>query len=465
MTTEGPAPGVDPINQVEQSALPARPRPIHPSLVMRVRGRPVLLRGMRAQPTGIWRWLAILGPGLVAGAVGNDAGGIATYSQAGAQFGYELLWVIVLITVSLAVVQEMSARLGAATGRGLLELIRERFGVGWALLAVAVVFIANFGLVIGEFAGIGAATELFGVSKYLAVPVAAVIIGFLIVRGGYGQIEKVFMVMAAVFLAYPLAAILSHPNLGQVARGAFVPHVQPDAAYLAVLVGLIGTTISPYQQVFQQSAVVEKGVARKRYGPERWDTYVGMAFSNLVSAFIIIAAAATLHATGNTHIDTAADAAKALQPVAGSAAMALFAVGLLGASLMAAGVLPIATAFSVAEAFGLPKGVSLSLRRAPAFFTLFLVVLGLGAALSLIPNLPVFQFLVGVQILNGVLLPVILVFMLLLINDGKLMGNLKNSRVYNVLGWVTTVLISLAVGFLLLQQALGLFGVKLLGGG
>jgi Mn2+/Fe2+ NRAMP family transporter len=460
MTRNTPVEGIDPVAEVEMPNLPGRARAIHPGLVMRVRGRFVRLRGLRRQPAGVLRWLAVLGPGLVAGAVSNDAGSIATYSQAGAKFGYDMLWIIVLITVSLAIVQEMSARLGAATGRGLLDLIRERFGIGWALLAVLVVMVANFGLVLGEFVGIGAGMELFGVSKYLAVPVAAGLVWFLVTGGNYNRVERIFMLMAATFLTYPVAALLSHPHLPDIARGAFVPTVRLDPAYMALLVGLIGTTISPYQQVFQQSAVVERGSARHHYGPERWDTYAGMVFSGLVSVFIIIATAATLHLSGKTDLNSAAEAAKALQPVAGNAAGLLFGTGLVGASLMAAAILPISTAFSVAEAFGLPKGIGLSLRRAPVFFGLFTLLLVLGAGLSLIPGIPVFQFLVWVQMLNGVLLPVILVFMLLLINDRRLMGELINTRLYNVLGWATCVLIVVSVAFVLLQQTLGLMGVR-----
>ena len=459
MNQHTPVEGIDPVAEVEAPYLPGRARTIRPGLVMRVRGRSVRLRGLRRQPGGALRWLAILGPGLIAGAVSNDAGSIATYSQAGAQFGYELLWVILLVTISLAVVQEMSARLGAATGRGLLDLIRERFGIGFALLAVIVIMVANFGLVLGEFIGIGAGMELLGVSKYLAVPVAAGLIWFLVTAGSYNRVEKVFMVMAAAFLTYPAAAILSHPHLPDIARGAFVPSIHLNPVYMALLVGLIGTTISPYQQVFQQSAVVERGAARHHYGPERWDTYVGMVFSGLVSVFIIIATAATLHQSGKTDITSAADAAQALQPVAGNAARLLFATGLVGASLMAAAILPISTAFTVAEAFGLPKGIGARRRRAPGFFGLFSLILFLGAALSLIPNIPVFQFLIGVQMLNGILLPVILVFMLLLINDRRLVGDLKNGRLTNVIGWTTCVLIVISVVFVLAQQVLGLVGV------
>ncbi len=462
MTRNTAVEGVDPVAEVEVPNLPPRARAIHPGLVLRVRGRFVRLRGLRRQPSGVLRWLAVLGPGLVAGAVSNDAGSIATYSQAGAQFGYQLLWVIVLITVSLAVIQEMSARLGAATGRGLLDLIRERFGIGWALLAVVVVMVANFGLVLGEFVGIGAGMALFGVSKFVAVPVAAGLIWFLVTAGNYDRVERIFILMAALFLTYPVAAVLAHPKLPDVLRGAFVPTLYLDPAYTALLVALIGTTISPYQQVFQQSAVVERGSARHHYGPERWDTYAGMVFSGLISMFVVIATAATLHVSGITRLSSAADAAKALKPVLGAAAGFLFGTGLVGASLMAAAILPISTAFSVSEAFGLPKGLGLSLRRAPVFFGLFSVILFLGAGLSLIPGIPVFRFLLWVQMLNGLLLPVILVFMLLLINDRRLMGELRNNRLTNVLGWTSCVLIVVSVVFVLLQQLTALLGIAFL---
>ena len=404
----------------------------------------------------IARLLAILGPGFVAGAVSNDAGSIATYSQAGATYGYDLLWAILLMTVALMVVQEMSGRLGAATGRGLLQLIRERFGPGPAGLAMLVVSVANLGLVATEFVGIGAAVELFGISRYLVIPLAALVAWYLIVAGSYNQVEKVLALTAAVFLAYPVAALLAHPDLGDVARGMLVPTVRLQPAYIALFVGLIGTTISPYQQVYQQSAVAEKGITPEDYASERLDTYIGMIFSVIISAFIVVATAATLHLSGQTDIQSAADAARALQPLAGPAAGALFGVGLLGASLMAAAVLPITTSFAVTEALGLPKGVGLDPRRAPAFFGLVTAALVLGAALAMIPGIPVIQFLIWVQVLNGILLPVILAFMLLLANDPRLMGGLKNSRPQNLLGWTTCALISLAVIFLLGQQAYSL---------
>ena len=244
--------GLEPVEELDLSSLPSRPRSFQESLRLNIRGRSVNLRRFQRSPTGILRWLFILGPGLIASSAGNDAGGIATYSQAGAQFGYDLIWVMVIITVSLAVVQEMGSRLGAATGRGLLDLIRERFGIGWSLLAMGVLFVANSGIVISEFLGIGAAAELFGVSKWLVVPVAAVLLWYLVIFGSYAWVEKVFLVMTLVFFAYPIAAILARPDWGEVARGAFIPTIRSDQAYLFLLVGLLGTTITPFMQLFQQ---------------------------------------------------------------------------------------------------------------------------------------------------------------------------------------------------------------------
>jgi Mn2+/Fe2+ NRAMP family transporter len=431
---------------------------------MTIKGWSLTLRGLRRPPSGIFCWLAILGPGVIAGAAGDDAGGVATYSQAGAQFGYDLLWVLVLITISLSVVQEMSARLGTATGRGLLDLVRERYGIGWTLFAVTVVPVANGGLIMSEFVGIGAGVELLGISKYIVVPLAAALVWYLVVGGSYHRVEKVFLLMAMVFLAYPVADILAKPDWGAVVRGTFIPTIQGDPAYILLLVALLGTTITPYQQIFQQTATVEKGVARHHYGRERIDTYVAMALSNLISAAIIIATAVTLHANGTTTVETPAEAAKALQPVAGDAAFAVFAVGLLGASLLAAAVLPLATSYAISEAFGFRKGVNLDFRRARIFFGLFTALTILGAALALFPNLPVIEILVWIQVLNGSLLPVILFFIMRLINDQRLMGDLKNSRLYNVLGWVTFVLVTIAVAVVIGQQLLSLIGINPYGG-
>jgi Mn2+/Fe2+ NRAMP family transporter len=423
------------------------------------------LRGLRRPPRGLLRWLTILGPGLVAAMAGDDAGGVATYSSVGAKFGYEMLWVLMLITLSLAIVQEMAARLGAASGRGMLDLVRERYGIGWALTIVAVVLVANGGVIISEFVGIGAAADLLGLNKYVAIPLAAVAIWYLVTAGNYGRVERVFIVMTLVFLSYPLTALIAGPDWGAVARGALIPTLHSDPEYVTLFVALVGTTITPYMQLFQQSSVVEKGVARRHYGAERLDAYAGSIITNLVAAAIIVATGATLHATGHTDIETAADAAEVLRPVAGDAAQILFAIGLLGASLLAAGVLPLATSYSISEAFGFSKGVSLDFRRARIFFGIFTGLIVLGALVALIPGVPVIDLLVGVQALNGILLPVLLVIQLMLINDHRLMGGLKNGPVYNVLGWGTVIFVSTAVAVLLATQAASLVGIDLLGSG
>jgi NRAMP (natural resistance-associated macrophage protein)-like metal ion transporter len=426
-----------------------------------IRGRSLTLRGLHHRPTGLLAALLIFGPGLIAATAGDDAGGVATYSQVGAKYGYDLLWVLLLITVSLAVVQEMCARLGAATGRGLLDLIRERFGIGWALFAVAVIVLANGGVTVTEFVGIGAAMELLGISRYLAVPVAAVALWYLVIAGSYKRVEKLFLLLTLVFFAYPLAAILAHPDWAAVAHGLFIPTLQADPDYLILLVGLIGTTITPYMQLFQQSAVVEKSVGREDYGPERTDAIAGSIFGNVIAAFIIIATAATLHVAGITDIQTAQDAAQALQPVAGDAAVALFAIGLLGASLVAGGVLPLATAYSVSEAFGFRKGIDLDFRRAPMFLGLFTALVVIGAVVALIPNVPLIQLLIGVQVLNGILLPFVLLFILILASNRRLTGDLRNGRLSLVLGWGTFVLVTVAVLVLLASQAFAALGVSL----
>jgi Mn2+/Fe2+ NRAMP family transporter len=451
--------GLEPVEELDLSRLTSHLHKHAASLRLNIRGRSVTLRRFQRPPSGLLKWLLILGPGLIASSAGNDAGGIATYSSTGARFGYDLIWVMVVITISLAVVQEMCARLGAATGRGLLDLIRERFGLGWSLLAMGILFIANSGIVVSEFLGIGAAAQLFGISKWLVVPVAAILLWYLIIFGSYAWVEKIFLVMTLVFFAYPVAAILARPDWGEVAKGAFLPRLHPDQEYLFLLVGLLGTTITPFMQLFQQSSTVERGVARRHYGPEKVDAYVGAIFSNLISITMIIATAATLHRAGQTQIESAADAARALEPVAGHAASTLFAVGLLGASMLAGAVLPLATAYAVSEVFGTPKGVSLDFRRAPIFFGSFTGIIFVGALLSLMPKLPVIQWLVTVQVLNGALLPIVLLFILRLVNDQKLMGGLKNTPVYNIFGWGTFILITVAVVIMLGSQILTVLGV------
>jgi Mn2+/Fe2+ NRAMP family transporter len=454
--------GLEPVESVEVVDLPRAARTVRAGLRLNIRGRSVRLRGLRRQPTGLLRWLLILGPGLIATSAGNDAGGIATYTSAGAKYGYDLIWVMILLTISYAVVQEMCSRLGAATGRGLLDLIRERYGLGWATFAVVIILIANGGVTVSEFVGIAAAVELLGINKYIVVPLAGALIWYLVIFGSYTRVEKIFILMTLVFFAYPAAAFMAHPDWTQVARGA-VPNIHADPEYIFILVGLLGTTLTPYIQIFQQSSLVEKGVARRHYRHERVDAYFGAFFSNLMSIFMIIATAATLHAVGKTNIESAADAARALEPVVGSSAKLLFAVGLLGASLLAGAVLPLATSYAISEAFGIPKGVNLDYRRGRVFFSLFTALIVIGMGLALVPNLPVIQLLIAVQVLNGILLPIILVFILKLINDKHLTGDLKNTPLYNVLGWGTFVMITGAVVVMLGSKLLELLGINLFG--
>lgn len=453
--------GLEPIENIGSAGLSQSPSAVPAAICINYRGRRIKLHGLRLPPKGIWKWLIILGPGLIATSAGNDAGGIATYSSAGAKFGYDMIWVMVVLTLSFAIVQEMCTRLGAATGRGLLDLIREKFGIAWTLFAIAIIVVANGGVTVSEFVGIGAASELLGVSRYISVPIAAVGLWYLVIFGSYARVEKVFLLMTLVFFAYPIAAILGNPDWGAVARGAVVPSVRFESEYIFLLVGVLGTTITPYIQIFQQSSTVERGAARKHYGPERLDAYFGSIFSNIMSVSMMIATAATLYVIGQHDIQSAADAAKALEPVAGVWAGTLFAIGLLGASLLAGGVLPLATSYAISEAFGIPKGVNLDYRRGKVFFGLFTAFIVFGAVVALIPNIPIFPLLVGIQVLNGVLLPIILVFILLLINNEKLTGELKNTKTYNVLGWGTFAIITLAVVVMLGGQILETFGIDL----
>jgi Mn2+/Fe2+ NRAMP family transporter len=459
-----PRKGLEAISEAPEHRLPVASRPGDTRVFLHLRGRSVSLQRLATPPAGILRWLLILGPGLIASAAGNDAGGIATYSAVGARYGYDLIWVMVLITISLATVQETCARLGAATGRGLLDLIRERLGLGWSVCAVMVIMIANTGLVCSEFVGIGAAAELLGLHRLIAIPVAAATLWYVVVFGSYQSVEKIFIVMTLVFFAYPVAAVMGDPDWASVARGALVPTLHRDPESIFLLVGLIGTTITPYMQLYQQSSIVERGAPRRHYGPERLDAYLGVGFSNLMSIFMIMATAATLHRAGHLHIETAADAATALEPVAGRAAGDLFAVGLLGASMLAAAVLPLATAYALGEALGFRKSVNLDFRRAGTFFGIFTALIVVGTGTALLPGLPVMRWLVGVQVLNGLLLPIVLFFVIRLANDAALMADLKNTRSQNVVAWVTFGLVTTAVVAMLGSQLFDALGFHVLRG-
>jgi NRAMP (natural resistance-associated macrophage protein)-like metal ion transporter len=417
-------------------------------------------RGVRraaARRQGLVAYLAVIGPGMVAANAGNDAGGIATYASAGADYGYRLLWTLIPITIALGLVQEMCARMGAVTGKGLSDLIREQFGVRWTVVVMLALLIANGGVTVSEFVGIAAATELFGVPRYVSVPLAALAVWWLVVRGSYKRVERVFLVMSLVFLGYIVSAFLSKPDWGGVARGLVRPEVQFNAGYVFTIVALIGTTISPYMQVFVQSSVVEKGVTEEDYGPTRADVWVGTLFSDLVAFFIIVATAATLNRAG-VHVESAGQAALALEPLAGSYAKLLFGVGLFGASMLAAGVLPLATAYSISEALGFEKGVSRSFREAPIFLGIFTFLIAVGGLVAMIPGLPLIGVLLVTQVINGLLLPVLLVSILRLVNKTELMGARVNGRVYNAAAWLTAAVVSaLSLLYIVTQLFPGLF--------
>ncbi|HEX8649854.1 MAG TPA: Nramp family divalent metal transporter [Pyrinomonadaceae bacterium] len=413
-------------------------------------------RGMRrtfARPRrGILAYMTILGPGMIAANAGNDAGGIATYATVGADHGYTLLWVLVPITISLGIVQEMCARMGAVTGKGLADLIRERFGVRWTALVMLALLVANGGVTVSEFVGIAAATELFGVPRYVSVPLAAASVWWLVVKGSYRRVERVFLLMSLVFLGYIVSAFLARPEWGVIAHELVRPSFHLDLAYLFTFVAVVGTTISPYMQVYVQSSVVEKGVTAEEYTLTRADVWTGTVFAISIVFFIIVSTAATLHRHG-IRIETAADAARALEPLAGHYAGLLFATGLFGASMLAAGVLPLATAYSISEALGFEKGVSRSFREAPIFIGIFSFLVAVGALVAVIPGLPLIRVLIVTQVINGLLLPVILIAILRLVNDREVMGTYTNGPVYNVAAWLTAIIVS-ALSLLLIGATL-----------
>jgi Mn2+/Fe2+ NRAMP family transporter len=381
----------------------------------------------------------VLGPGLIAANAGNDAGGIATYASAGAEYTYRALFIMVLITVALVVVQEMSARLGATTGSGLVSLIREQFSLRLATFSVLCLLVANLGLVVSEFLGVGAAMELLGVSRYLAVPLAAIGVWAVVVFGSYRYAERVFLLLSVVFLAYPIAAVLGHPHWTQVASNTALPHLLADHRFLFLAVALIGTTITPYMQLYQAAAVVERGSNPEDLHDIRVDSITGSVFANLISMAIIIATAAAIGGRGP--LTSAAQATRALEPVAGPAAKSLFAVGLLGASLLAAAVVPLATSYALAEAVGAERSVSRRFRDARLFIGLFIVQIAIGAAIALVPG-NLIHFLLDMQFLNGLITPILLTFILVLANRRTLMGANTNTPRFRVLATICTVAVA-----------------------
>jgi Mn2+/Fe2+ NRAMP family transporter len=394
--------------------------------------------------------LAVIGPGFITANVDNDAGGIYTYSFAGAQFGYSLLWTIIPMTLALIVVQEMSARMGACTGKGLSDLIREEYGLRITFVMMLVLVATNFTNVMAEFAGVASSMELFHVSKFISVPIAAAIVWLIVVKGNYKSVEKVFLTASFFYIAYIIAGVLSRPNW----PAAAVSTVRPphEAAlfrvpgYVYMVTGIIGATIAPWMQFYLQASVVEKGVTMRDYGKTRIDVLVGSVFAPLVAGFIILACAATLYNSGHRVIHDAADAAAALGPLAGRWAQILFGAGLFNASLFAASILPLSTAYTVCEGLGFESGLDKKFSEASVFYWLYTVLVGAGAAVILLPRFPLLKMLVLSQVLNGVLLPFVLIFMLLLINKTSLMGAYVNSRFFNWVAWGTaSVMIVLSV--------------------
>ncbi len=430
----------------------------------RIESREFLRLRIRFRRRRFLAFLAVLGPGLIAGIVGNDAGGITTYSVLGSQTGYLLLWLFPITIVVLAVVQEMAARLGVVTGQGLSDLIRDRFGVRWTAFAMLVLLIANVANTIAEFAGASAALEIFSVPRLVTVPVVAVAIWALVIFASYRALERIFLSISLVFLTYVVAAFVGRPDWAEVGRAFIQPSLDvpgmPLAATLLLAVAVVGTTITPYMQFYLQSAVAEKGIDEEELRLEQADAVVGSVWTNVVAVFIVVATASALFGSGIA-LETAGQAAEALRPVAGDLSSTLFAVGLFGASVLAATIMPISTAYVICEAFGWESGVGKPFRDAPAFFLIYTFVLFFGAAVMLLPGLDLIGLIVASQYLQGLLLPVVLIFMFLLVNDRRLLGRHANGRRRNILTGVAIGLVILLDVTLLGVQVLGALGVRI----
>jgi NRAMP (natural resistance-associated macrophage protein)-like metal ion transporter len=380
-------------------------------------------------------FFAIVGPGIITAMVDNDAGGVTTYSITGASFGYSLLWALVPVTIALIVVQEMASRLGVFTGKGFADLIREKWGIRITFYLMIALLVVNFANTLAEFAGWAASLELFGINRYVSVPIGAFVVWIMVARGSYKVVEKLFLIASTVYITYIISGWVAGPNWGEALHQVvFPPIANQPAAYWICLVGVIGTTIAPWMQFYQQSSVVEKGIKPREYKLATIDTIVGCIGAVIVAIFITVACAATLHPHGIT-IQFASDAAKALEPLAGKYASTLFAIGLANASLFAASILPLSTAYTIAEGMGWEGGVSKSRKEAPGFHGIYTGMIVLAAVIILIPNMPLIPVIFGSQVMNGVLMPITAFFALRLVNDRKLIGNAVNSRPYNVLAW------------------------------
>jgi len=421
------------------------------------------VRGLRERAA---LFLSVMGPGIITAFADNDAGGIATYSAAGARYGYSLLFVLFVSVLVLSVVQEISARTGAVTGRGLSDLIRERYGVKWTLFAMVVLMVANIGTTVSEFSGIATSFEIFGVSRYFSVPLAALVVWRLVLKADYSRVEKVFFALCLTFFSYIVSGYIVDPPWREVMTAAATPTLSGDAGYLLMVIGIIGTTITPWGQFYVQASIVDKGITAKNYAYTRWDVLVGAFFTGLVAFFIVVVTAATLH-VNNIPIETAADAAIALEPLAGKYAKFLFAFGLFGASMLAAFILPLSTADAICEAFGFERGVSKSYKEAPVFFGLYTAIIVVSAVLVLWPGLSLYHVMLTTQVVNGILLGPVLIFMVLIASNEKVMGRYRNSPFYNAVAWAFALLISALTVLLLaaslapglVERLMGRFGV------
>src|SRR5450759_34172 len=393
--------------------------------------------------TGLWKlglFFAFIGPGIITSNVDNDAGGITTYSLAGAQYGLRLLWILIPVTVALIIIQEMCARMGVVSGKGLSDLIRERFGAKVTFYLMIILFLANMGNTVSEFAGIAGCIELFVISKYISVPLGAFFVWLLIVKGNYKSVEKAFLVACVFYLSYIVSGFMVNPNWSEIRAATFTPTLKFDTGMLTMAIGIIGTTIAPWMQFYLQSSIVDKGLKAESYKYARMDVIFGSITVNVVAFFIIMLCAVTIFQNG-LKIETAKDAAMALAPLAGVYCSWLFAFGLLNASLFAASILPLSTAYTICEAFGWESSLNTKFVEAPQFYGLYSLMIFLGAGFILLPNVPLIAIMYYSQVINGILLPFILIFMLLLINDKRIMGDYVNSRLMNIVSWATVIIL------------------------
>ncbi|MBM4271448.1 MAG: divalent metal cation transporter [Deltaproteobacteria bacterium] len=398
------------------------------------------LRSWKKSWRSLGLFFALIGPGIITSNVDNDAGGITTYSLAGAEYGLSLLWTLIPITLLLIIIQEMCARMGVVSGKGLSDLIRERFGARVTFCLMLFLFLANLGNTIAEFAGVAASMEIFGVSKYISVPVSALFVWWLVVKGSYKSVEKAFLVACLFYLSYIISGFMGRPDWGQVGTALITPEFRMEPGFITMTVGVVGTTIAPWMQFYLQSSVVDKGLKSGDYKYARLDVILGSFAVNIVAFFIIMLCAVTLFQNG-IRIESARDAALALEPLAGKYCSWLFAFGLLNASLFAASILPLSTAYTICEAFGWESSVDRKFTEAPQFYGMYFLMIFLGAGIILLPDVPLIPIMYYSQVINGVLLPFVLVFMLVLVNDRRIMGNYTNGRILNIISWLTVLIL------------------------